>query len=212
NVGAKPWTRATGLLSVWILGMYTPSPDCRVLVPFDPAATGPIVNDAYFGKVPSDRLDVHERDGWLSLLADGKYRSKIGVAPARTRGALGSFSPTSHLLTLVRWDDSPLGAPNGYVNSMWSRQADPFGGDVVNSYNDGPTEPGKPSLGGFYELETSSPAAALAPGESLEHVHTTLHATGAAASLEPLARRVLGVSVTQLEGSRGSGAASPPDP
>ena len=26
---------------------------------------------------------------------------------------------------------------------MWETQKDPYGGDVVNSYNDGPTEPGK---------------------------------------------------------------------
>jgi hypothetical protein len=72
---------------------------------------------------------------------------------------------------------------------------------VINSYNDGPTAPGKPSLGGFYEIETSSPAAALAPGESLEHVHATLHVVGTAASrgaLDALARKVLGVSLASL--------------
>ena len=65
----------------------------------------------------------------------------------------------------------------------------------MNAYNDGPTEPGKPSLGGFYELETSWPAAALAPGETMEHVHTTLHAMGDPASLDGLAKRVLGVAL-----------------
>jgi hypothetical protein len=81
---------------------------------------------------------------------------------------------------------------------MWEQQARPFAGDVVNAYNDGPTEPGKPSLGGFYELETSSPAAALAPGASIEHVHTTLHVVGdpgSAASLAAFAQRVLGVPI-----------------
>jgi hypothetical protein len=78
---------------------------------------------------------------------------------------------------------------------MWARQADPYGGDVVNAYNDGPTEPGKPSLGGFYELETSSPAAALSPGQSIEHVHTTLHIAGDPTSLAALARTVLGVPI-----------------
>jgi hypothetical protein len=194
NAGQRAWTPDTGLLSIWILGMYNPAPDARIIVPFDPGAAGPVVNDAYFGKVPPERLAVHEREGWLALVADGSYRSKIGLRPARARDVLGSYSAQAQLLTLVRYS-KPGASPHGYVNSMWTKQEDPFGGDVVNSYNDGPTEPGKPSLGGFYELETSSPAAALAPGETMEHAHTTLHAMGDRASLDALAKRVLGVSL-----------------
>ncbi|MGD0526367.1 MAG: DUF6786 family protein [Polyangiaceae bacterium] len=194
NAGARPWTRETGLLSIWILGMYAPAADARIVVPFDPAGAGPIVNDAYFGKIAPERLHVHEREGWMGLVADGQQRGKLGVPPARAREALGSFTPSARLLTLVHYD-KPAQAPNGYVNSAWAEQRDPYGGDVVNAYNDGPTEPGKPSLGGFYEIETSSPAAALAPGETMRHVHTTLHVVGDPASLEPLARRVLGVGL-----------------
>jgi len=197
NAGARAWTRETGLLSIWILGMYAPAPDAHVIVPFDPAGSGPIVNDAYFGKIPPERLVVHERDGWLSFVADGQQRGKIGVGAARAREALGSWSPAARLLTLVRYA-RPVAAPDGYVNSLWERQADPYGGDVVNSYNDGPTGPGKPSLGGFYEIETSSPAAALAPGESIHHVHATLHVVADATSLEPLVREVLGVSLRDV--------------
>jgi hypothetical protein len=197
NTGPRPWTRETGLLSIWILGMYAPAADAHVVVPFDPAPGGPIVNDAYFGKIPPERLAVHERDGWLSFVADGKQRGKIGVGAARAREVLGSWSPGARLLTLVRYA-RPASAPNGYVNSLWEKQAEPYGGDVVNSYNDGPTGPGKPSLGGFYEIETSSPAAALAPGESIRHVHTTLHVVGDPAQLEPLARRVLGASLHDI--------------
>jgi hypothetical protein len=78
---------------------------------------------------------------------------------------------------------------------MWEKQEEPYGGDVVNAYNDGPTEPGKPSLGGFYELETSSPAAALGPRQSLVHTHRTFHFVGPREVLEPIARRLLGVSL-----------------
>lgn len=194
NAGSRAWTRDSGLLSIWILGMYAPSPDALVLAPFDPAGAGPIVRDDYFGKVPPERLVVHEREGWLSLVADGELRSKIGLSPSRARDVIGSWSPGARLLTLVR-TVRPASAPDGYVNSLWAQQPDPYGGDVINSYNDGPTAPGKPSLGGFYEIETSSPAAALAPGASLEHVHATLHAVGSAASLDALATKVLGVSI-----------------
>jgi len=197
NAGARPWTREGGLLSIWILGMYAPAADARVVVPFDPAGSGPIVNDAYFGTISPDRLVVHEPQGWLTLAADGQRRGKIGVGSARARQALGSYAPAGRLLTLVRYA-RPASAPDGYVNSLWEKQADPYGGDVVNSYNDGPTEPGGPSLGGFYEIETSSPAAALAPGQSIRHVHTTLHVVGDVGALDPLARQVLGVSVEEI--------------
>jgi hypothetical protein len=197
NSGSVAWTRDKGLPSIWILGMYSPAADAHVVVPFDPAGGGPVVNDAYFGKVPADRLAVHGDEGWLSLRADGHYRSKIGLGPARAREVAGSYSASARLLTLVHYA-KPASAPDGYVNSLWTKQPDPYGGDVVNAYNDGPTEPGKPSLGGFYELETSSPAAALAPGQSSEHVHTTLHVIGDTGALDALARRVLGVPLARL--------------
>jgi hypothetical protein len=197
NAGARPWTRETGLLSIWILGMYAPAADARVVVPFDPAGSGPVVNDAYFGKIPPERLRVHEREGWMGFVADGQQRGKLGVGPGRARASLGSFTPSLALLTLVTYD-KPAHAGSGYVNSAWAQQPDPYGGDVVNAYNDGPLGPGKPSLGGFYEIESSSPALALAPGETARHVHTTLHVVGDVASLEPLARAVLGVSLADV--------------
>ena len=193
NTGKTAWSRDKGLLSIWVLGMYNPSPDTSVVVPFERAAKGEIVNDRYFGKVPAERLAVKDADGVLVFSCDGNYRSKIGLGPARAKSLLGSYSPSARLLTLVNFD-KPAGAKD-YVNSMWETQKEPFGGDVVNSYNDGPTEPGKPSLGGFYELETSSPAAALAPGASLVHTHRTMHLVGDAGSLEGIGKSALGTSL-----------------
>jgi hypothetical protein len=199
NAGDAAWTEASGLPSVWILGMFAPAKDAHIVIPFDASATGPIVNDRYFGKVPADRLAVHDKEGFLVMKADGDYRSKIGVGPSRAKQVAGSYSASERLLTIVQYDEAPRGSETRkYVNSMWEQQAEPFGGDVVNAYNDGPTEPGKPSLGGFFELETSSPAAALAPGGSLVHTHRTFHLVGDKASLDAIARRVLGVSVEEL--------------
>jgi hypothetical protein len=176
--------------------MFAPVPGTQVIVPFETAASGEIVNDAYFGKVPADRLRVNEQKGFLAFRADGQYRSKIGLGPTRAKRALGSYSEPAHLLTLVLYT-KPSGATR-YVNSMWERQDKPYAGDVINSYNDGPPAPGKPPLGGFYEIESSSPAAALAPGESLSHEHQTYHFSGPRADLEMLARQVLGVSLSDL--------------
>jgi hypothetical protein len=195
NVGKAPWTESKGLVSVWILGMFAPVPGTRVIIPFEKGAEGEIVNDRYFGKVPSDRLKVDESGGFLVFRCDGQYRSKIGLGPLRAKPALGSYSEEAKLLTVVIYS-KPL-APARYVNSMWEQQKDPYGGDVINSYNDGPSEPGKASLGGFYELETSSPAAALKPGEKLVHVHQTFHFTGPRDALDAIARKVLGVSLDQ---------------
>jgi hypothetical protein len=196
NAGSDAWQEASGLLSIWILGMFAPIPGTQVIVPFETAASGQIVNDAYFGKVPAERLRVNQQKGFLAFRADGQYRSKIGLGPARAKRALGSYSEPAQLLTLVLYT-KPSGATR-YVNSMWERQAAPYAGDVINSYNDGPPAPGKPPLGGFYEIESSSPAAALAPGESLSHEHQTYHFSGPRAELEALAQQVLGVSLSDL--------------
>jgi hypothetical protein len=198
NTGAATWSPATGLVSIWILSMYPPSPSATVVIPFQRDGTGPIVNDAYFGAVPADRLSVDETAGVLYFRADGQRRSKIGVPHARARPVLGSWDPERGVLTLVRYS-LPESSGHGYVNSMWEHQSEPFAGDVVNSYNDGPASPGAAPLGPFYELESSSPAAALAPGERLSHTHTTLHVEGPRADLDAIARSALGVGLDAIE-------------
>lgn len=200
NTGATPWRKETGLVSVWILGMFRPTPATTVVIPFKPGpepSLGPVVNDAYFGKVPADRLIV--REGRLFFRGDGQYRSKIGIPPARALPVLGSYDARDRVLTLVQFT-RPEGATD-YVNSMWEIQTKPYAGDVVNSYNDGPPAPGQKPLGPFYELETSSPAAALAPAETLLHRHRTLHFVGERARLDAVARTVLGVGLEEIEGA-----------
>jgi len=86
-----------------------------------------------------------------------------------------------------------------YVNSMWEIQEEPYKGDAINSYNDGPAEPGAKPLGPFYELETSSPAAALNAGESLEHTHRTFHLQGEDADLDLVAKATLGVTIAEIK-------------
>jgi hypothetical protein len=197
NTGQKAWVRDTGLLSIWILGMFTPSPATTIVVPFKPgpeATLGKPVNAAYFGAVPPERLVVKDRVVFFS--GDGKYRSKIGVGPKRALPVLGSYDAAGNVLTLVQYTLPPQPAP--YVNSMWEIQQDPYAGDVVNSYNDGPPAPGAKPLGPFYEIESSSPAAALAPTASLEHVHRTLHLTGSKEALDAIARATLGVSLAEI--------------
>ena len=196
NTGQAAWTKETGALSIWILCMFNPSPATTIVIPYvdgPEAQLGPVVNDTYFGKVPADRLKA--KGGVVYFMADGKNRGKIGFSPQRAKTLLGSYDAANKVLTLANYT-KPQGATD-YVNSMWEIQKEPFKGDVVNSYNDGPT-PAGPPLGPFYELESSSPAAFLKPGETMQHCHRTLHLQGSEADLDPIAKAALGVGIAEI--------------
>ena len=200
NRGAAPWLRDTGLISIWIAGTFSPSPSTIIVLPFragPESELGAIVNDQYFGRVPSDRLVVGGNA--IYFRGDGQQRGKIGVTPRRACPSLGSYdarSADAGVLTLVTY--SLPGGARDYVNSLWEHQREPYRGDAINSYNDGPPAPGAKALGPFYELESSSPALALASGESAEHIHRTLHFVGALADLDAVARASLGVSIAEI--------------
>ncbi len=186
NRGTFEWTKETGMPSIWIIGQFAPSDDNTVIIPFRQAA-GVEINDAYFGKIPADRLRVTENA--LYYKGDGQMRGKIGIPPEMTVPVCGSLDRQNGVLTLVKLRFDP--AKSTYVNSMWEHQADPFRGDVINAYNDGPLEDGS-IMGPFYELESSSPAAELRPGETIVHTHTTIHLKGDLEALEALSGRMLG--------------------
>lgn len=197
NVGSARWQPQSGLVSVWILGMFNPSPETTIALPFTPgpeSTLGPIVNTAYFGDVPSNRLIV--RTSAVFFRGDGQYRSKIGLSPSRALPIAGSYDAAAHVLTLVQYT-RPTDAVD-YVNSMWEIQRAPYKGDVINSYNDGPPAAGKPPLGPFYELETSSPALSLAPAQHYTHVHRTFHLVGPEKELDRIARATLKVGLAEL--------------
>jgi hypothetical protein len=210
NMNDEPWdNRKRGLLSVWILGQFPTSRDAYVIVPFRPWEEGAVVNDEYFGKVPADRLNVDRLNGFILLRGDGRYRSKIGLQPDRAKNVLGSYNHDNRCLTIVHYD-KPEGVWD-YVNNEWGkRQRRPYRGDVINSYNDGPGGffGGRP--GGFYELETSSPAIMVEPRGWIEHTHRTFHfvpfpstdqtddSREIVETLDPIALRVLGVSVSKV--------------
>ena len=194
NRGEKAWDADTGLLSVWILGMYKPSPSTVMAIPFREDGEGPVVNDAYFGKIAPDRLKVGK--GVVFFKGDGASRGKIGIPPLRSTPFAGSYSPDLGALTIVRCE--PVEKDGRYVNSMWEKQENPYAGDVINAYNDGSPAPGEPPLGPFYELETSSPGAELAPGASLTHKQVTVHFAGQPEKLDPIAEAKLGAGIAEI--------------
>jgi hypothetical protein len=197
NAGARAWTPETGLLSIWILGMFNPSPATTIVIPIKSGPEdklGKPVTSDYFGAVPPERLAIQE--GKVFFSGDGQYRSKIGVSPLRCRPVLGSYDADHRVLTLIQFTFTP--ARTNYVNSKWEIQQHPYAGDVANSYNDGPPVPGAKPLGPFYEMESSSPAAALGASQSIEHVHRTMHLTGSEVDLDRVARAAFGVGVREI--------------
>ncbi len=199
NLGREPFTEASGAPSLWIIGMYKAGPRTVAAVPLRPVCGGSAVPDGvtddYFGRVPSDRLRI-DPDA-VFFRADGGLRSKIGVGPARSLGRAAAYDPDRSALTIVNYDPPAASPPPPYVNSLWKDDVPPFAGDAINAYNDGPNESGA-SFGAFFELETSSPALFLSPGDSALHVHATLHATGPAAALDPLSHAALGLSLARF--------------
>ena len=133
----------------------------------------------------------------LFFRGDGTRRGKIGISPQRSKGIAGSYDAAGKVLNIVTYNVQD--APNGFVNSMWELQDKPYAGDVINAYNDGSPEPGVAPLGPFYELETSSPAAALKPGETMKHTQRTFHIQGPEEELDPLAKKLLGVRLDAVK-------------
>ena len=196
NAGASAWDRAGGLIGIWILGMMKGLGDGKVIIPLvtgDAGDLGPKAKMAYFGEIPPDYAGVREDFVWYKV--DGLRRSKIGIPPSRAKNVFGSYDIANRQLTIVRYTLPDNAAALPYVNSAWELQDDPFAGDPIDSYNDPGTEAGEAT---FFELESSSPAAELAPGQSITHTHMTSHFSGDFDALNALSQTVLGIDLTAI--------------
>lgn len=195
NTGAEAWKKETGLLSIWLLGMFIPSDKVTLVIPYKKEAVSDyIVKDDYFGKIPADRLVV--KDGFAFLKGDGKQRGKIGIPPQRVMPVIGSYDAANKMLTIVKCQ--VFEGVTDYVNSAWELQQFPFKGDAVNAYNDGPVADGS-QMGPFYELESSSPALALKPGEKATYKQSTFHFEGTEEELNAVCQQVLGISIEEIK-------------
>lgn len=195
NTGNTPWTKEKGLLSIWILSMFNAGNKTTIAVPYKQGNEndlGKLVTDDYFGKVPVDRLKI--KNGVIFLNADANYRSKIGISPKRALPILASFDQVNEVLTIAQFSLPEF--PADYVNSLWEIQENPFEGDVVNAYNDGFID-GK-QMGKFYELESSSPAATLNVGESMHHLHRTIHLKGNSNEINEITKTLLGIHLSEF--------------
>lgn len=182
NKGDSAWQEQNGLLSIWLLGMFKPSDQTAIVAPFQPGPDArQHITDDYFGKIPTQNLQV--KDSLLLFRADGKSRGKLGLSPLVARKGAGSIDLENNTLTVLLYEVVPTGR---YVNSKWEIQKEPFKGDAVNCYNDGPLADGT-QMGPFYEVESSSDARALKPGEALHYRQVTIHFEGDRKALQELA-------------------------
>ncbi len=197
NIGQQAWTKESGTLNIWMLGMFNPSEKGIIVIPYkqgDDKELGNILTSNYFGDVPKERLVTD--NGIIYFKIDGKYRSKIGISPKRASNFVASYDDLNKVLTILKYNKPAAGAT--YINQKWEIQKEPFIGDVINAYNDGPLTDGT-QMGPFYEMETSSPAAFLAPKEKMGHQQQVYHFTGSESDLNVIAEKVLGVAISDIK-------------
>jgi hypothetical protein len=187
------WKSETGMLGIWLLGMFKPTDKTVIIAPFTQQYSQELLlTDDYFGKIPSDRIAI--QDSAVLLKADGKYRSKIGLAPNSAKNVAGSYDAENSILTIIQYD---VNRDERYLKSTWEIHEDPYSGDVLNAYNDGKLDDGS-QMGPFYELESSSSTRALKEGEKVTHCQRTFHFEGERQVLSEIAFKVLGVNLDQL--------------
>lgn len=193
NTGKDPWTETTGMPCLWNLDMFAPSEKCVIIIPYKKDAQGKIATTDYFGEIPKDRIKIE--NGILYYKADGKARGKLGIPPGRVMDVAGSYDAAANILTIIKYD---IDAAGKYLNQEWRTDRPPFSGDAMNAYNDGPLADGS-QMGPFYELESVSPAAFLKPNEQMAHNHSVFHFTGDKKMLDEISKKVLGVSLAEIE-------------
>jgi hypothetical protein len=192
NTGNKAWDKQTGAPCIWNLDMFAPSPKTVIVVPYNDGA-GKVATTDYFGEIAKDRIKFN--NGILLFKADGKSRGKLGMQAARAKTMAGSYDAENNVLTVTVFDTD---AKATYLNQEWRTDKDPFIGDAVNAYNDGPLAD-KTQLGPFYEIESVSPAAFLKPNEKLSHNHSVFHFTGDKEELNAIALKTLGISLQDIQ-------------
>lgn len=190
------WTKETGTICIWILDMFVPAPRAVTLIPYyegEEKDLGNIATSDYFGEIASDRLV--KKDGMLYFKTDGKSRGKLGMNAKRTKAIAGNYDPDSKRLTITTYDVEKDAV---YLNQEWNIERNPLVGDAMNAYNDGPIEDGS-TMGPFLEIESASPAAFISPQQSQVHNHNVYHFIGDIEKLNPIAEKLLGTKLNDLD-------------
>lgn len=190
NLSSSQWDKSTGLLNIWILGMFKPSNKGWALLPTQKGAT---INTNYFKSDFNNRLI--ETENLTLYKTDGNAKGKIGLSPNHDKNVVGSFDFEKNILTIVTYETNK---EDVFLNSEWNFDAPPYLGDVLNVYNDGKNEDGS-ILGPYYELETSSSSKELKKNERIYHKHSTFHLSGDFYELNQVCWSVFGADLNTLK-------------
>lgn len=188
NTSKTAWTAENGLFSIWTLGMFEAT--ATVVIPL----TKPLKRATNYFVPPSDQ-QVNIVGNTLFYKADADFMNKIGVPPEYTMPVMGSYNEKRKLLTLVLFSITP---DSKYVNAVWDWQAPPLEGEIINIFNDGIQENGE-RFGPFYEMETSSMALSLLPGQRHSHTHQTFHFIGDDEHLNTITEDLLQTSIEEIK-------------
>ncbi|WP_298503667.1 DUF6786 family protein [uncultured Maribacter sp.] len=191
NVGKQDWSKESGLLCLWDLGCYHPTPKTTVIIPLK---GNPKNATVYFTEIDSTRIVF--KDNFLFYKADANYLNKIGTKPEITLPYFGSYSPELNSLTIVKFSFNAM--DKDYVNAHPENIENQYAGDVINVFNDGVWDNVGP-FGPFYELETSSPAKELKVGESISHFQEVYHFNGSEAELTKISEQIFGVKLKSVQ-------------
>ncbi len=182
NLGTD-WMPEKGLIAPWVLGMFPGQKGSVAIFPFVANESTPLNLQKYLNEFGEDRVQI--LDSTILFQTDGMYRSKIGLKPENTKPIMGHYNPINQVLTIITFSYDATG---NFLSSTETGDTELFGGDVVNSYNNG-ADKGKPT---FFELESAAPARVLTKGASISHVHATFHFEGDFTKLNEVSKAVLG--------------------
>jgi hypothetical protein len=192
NIGEERMQPDTGTVGLVVRGMFPGRDRAVVMAPYQSDVWGPQVNTGYFPAQPLGRVAIDRMTGVLLFRGDGKVQAKAGLGAGAARDRIGAIDFETRVLTIVFYD-RPENADQ-YVNSlMQAEQTEPYDGDVVTAYS----HSGEGGLR-YYELASSSPAAFIAPDESVSHTHRTLQFQGALEELSQISRKVLGIDLPRV--------------
>lgn len=198
NIGSIAWKKETGLLSVWILGMFPGG--STIVIPYKEEAEkdqDQIYNEYFvelLGSINKDQIEI--KDGKIFYNGSGNHIGKIGVGAKYIKPYLGSYDANTNVLTVVNF--SFYEKEKTYVNSQFKIQDEPYNGDVVNAYNDGPLDRNKDAKPTFYEIESSSHSKEVQPGESIIHFHRTFHFQGKQEQLSKITQALLDCKIEDI--------------
>lgn len=201
NAGEGAWSPQNGMLNISVQSCFNANPGVRVFLPYKPgdaSKLGDVVRDNLYESAYTEGGRRVLTPEYVSVLADGKSMSGMGISPLRSEGIVLSYDSHNNILTVILYI-KPSGR-RAYLANSWRRPSRPFDGDAVSVYNNG--SPARTSLSAqkYYEVSTYSPALNLGAGKSQFHLQRTFHFSGSEYDLGLIAYKLADISIGQLRG------------